>query len=736
MPIKTIFELSPEEIEKKKLERFKQYFGWGNYLDSIDEIINLAEKKGSPELVKRAKETKKAVDREFDIGFHDYLPMEVGDILDEYPGMFIKEIIEKLKKEASGSERYDTDRAKRLDAAEKAKFLEEFEKREYENKLKNLKEMEKREYEESEGKKLAEKEITKTKSKSIKKDKTLQDDPLSYVNPEEISSETIKGKEAKGESAFQERRKLQEKENEVDEELKKVNAEIYRARQEIESKKQMKLDDFLDQETREAIKNSPYKSIDEAINNKQEFLKGIQKKLETATGMEKEVLLRYAQNASSEIQFLANKKLEANDRMISTFEGEKDKTRPPAATAAPLIGEERSSIPGGKTRPEETTTQRTYLTPHEEYKGAVYNTQAGKQVDPERLKLLGIQEAAKRIADKPFEENPYAIAAALDPLVEEGINIEREIERETKKQPTEFKFPESSRKEAIERFINPSDTQASLEAKMAMRRYLDPEQQNTMAMTLRDKIMEDVRRKAVKRLEDSYRDLGLKLSAQRIGRNTFEDVQKRKMLENMNNELNALDNETLMKLLQQQKQQSKEEVEQTTRAHELERAHGLNAAQIAMKADEEEKLRALEAYRINKIMEEARLAERRKSASAKISAGQLKTIQKQEELNRKSEEFMRRQRYPQEQIGSYLNTLKGASLGTTPYTLPERVQQHAPVIVPELAPQKVEREIPGGLQPVIEVQQPDTTLRDTMGLVTGLGSLGLETYKALKPEKK
>lgn len=800
-PKKNIFELTPKEIEQRKLERFKKYFSWANYLDSIDKIINEAEKQGSEELKKRARETKKAVERDYDLEFLRTSPKEIQNILKEYPGMFLSEIMDTLKGISSGGERYDNGRGERLDAANKALMLENFVKENYDKYQERLKEKETKKQEKAfresqlkaiEGQNKRERSKLENEEefylRHLKQKKEGEEraaleslfeketealkrrlDPLYGLEKDSKTNlEEIKKIEKEGGNAYSLRVRQQEIERKI-KEIKDSQATQQRQREQEERRRnrENRRNEVVEQpivEERQASREQPLRgevvqtprtTQSEQESEEERNMPNIIPDWETlASEDERNTFLTLGQNVpgrtiQEKINYLKRKTFpdEEEESLLQNLESFKEEIIAKGIREGLVQDEaneekptqervqELSSIPGGRSRANEETTRRTYVTPHEEEKGDVYNTQEEKQVDPERIKLLGIQEAAKRIANQPFEENPYAKAAELDPLIEEGINIQNELERETRERPNEFKFPESTRKEAIERFINPEYSRASLEARMAMRRYLDPEMQNTMAITLKDKIMEDVRRKAVKRLEDSYRDMGLRLSAQRIGRNTFEDVQKRKMFENMNNELNALDNETLMKLLLQQKQQSKEEVEQTTRAHELERAHQLNASQVAMKADEEERLRALEAYKVNKIMEDARREERRKAAASKISAGQLKTIQEQEKINRASEEFTRRQNFPKEQIGSYLNTLTKATLGNTPYTLPERVQQHAPSLVPELAPQRVEREIPGDLQPVVEIKQPDTTLRDTMGMATGLGSLALEAYKAFRPEK-
>lgn len=606
--------------------------------------------------------------------------------------------------------------------------------------------------------------------------------------------ESIKEKEASGGSAFQERRRLQEeeeekaknkkKEIEVDQKLKAVEAEKSDIKKRIEATRQMKVDDFLDNEGKQAIKNYNKSSIDEAILGKQELLK----KLQSLAGENPSPsLLQNISFTANEIQFLINKKLQANERMIQTLENQKkgieskgiqgetrsdpeetgylpigemydwerrlkeespkdyehlnrvyghlkrkglgnkettlsniynkindrkkegfkhfspdeehflktyeeikrrqsekefQRAEPPQATAAPMETQQPSSIPGGKTRPEETTTQKTYVTPHEEHKGAVYNTQTEQQVDPEKVKRLGIQEAGKRLADQPFRQNPFATEEPMVRMEEEGLSTFDRLAKE------------ANNPEAV-------DKSREINEKL-LKQYLDPELRNARVETLKDRLISQVRQNAMRRLEKSYQKLGRVFSAAGVGRTGYEERMRQEMAKEMEMELAERETQETMKLHQQEEQNAKTRYET-----------------------------ALQAYLVNKKEEESRIERQRRAAAEQVAAGRLVRDRLQRRVDKQSEEFLRAQEYPWRNQERYADLINRTTLGhATPEDI-QRVQSTQPQHVAAAPPAQLEREIAPihNVQPALgHPPEKDTSFADTTAAALGAGKLIMDAY--------
>jgi hypothetical protein len=157
-----------------------------------------------------------------------------------------------------------------------------------------------------------------------------------------------------------------------------------------------------------------------------------------------------------------------------------------------------------------------------------------------------------------------------------------------------------------------------------------------------------------------------------------------------------------------------------------------------MKMEEMERQKALEAYKINKLEEEAKLQRQRQAASDLITAGRMKRDLSQQSLNVQSAEFMRRQNEPKEKLGTYLDTLKKASIGQPPINMPERETFYEQRMLPRMEPPKAERELGAGGSTAFAPpppEQPSSTFKDVLGLGLAGANFWLD-YKKYQDQQK
>jgi len=323
----------------------------------------------------------------------------------------------------------------------------------------------------------------------------------------------------------------------------------------------------------------------------------------------------------------------------------------------------------------------------------------GDQVDPETgrripaevvTKLAG-QEIARRLANKPYVENPHNKTVELNELEKAGYGVLHDlIDRGQNSQRfTTFVPPEGRGPSAVDYFY-------------------DQNAKYDKAMTLKDKVMEGVRANALKRLNKSYEELGHQMSARRIGRNGYEDVLKKEMRENMDNELNQIDSKMAYDLFNQQNQIAGQGVQhvQNQDAIEYKKAH--------------------DAYVLNKAEEESRKEEQRKNAMNALDRGQGLRAYEQEALNRRAAEFERKNTHHDVQMDKYLDRLRASAIGTPNLILPDRTQSHSPTFMHNVQPGEPSRMPLGNGAPLLTQVQPDTTMKDLAGVGTAVAGLMLD----------
>jgi hypothetical protein len=324
--------------------------------------------------------------------------------------------------------------------------------------------------------------------------------------------------------------------------------------------------------------------------------------------------------------------------------------------------------------------------------GDQYDPETGVRIPPENVNLLNAQEVARRLANKPYEPNPHNKTAPLSNLEQGGYTVLNDlVQSGLNPEPVKkFRPPEGIGKEAFERYAN-------------------PDYKFDRARTLKDRMIETVRENALKRLHDSFGDMDRQFAANRIGWNGRENILKAKMYENMNRELNQLDAETEMNLVKQQD------------------TNLGNQGVLALRSDELEQKKALEAYRINKIEEESKRDERRKNALNAVSVGQNLRQANQEDINRKAQEFEREKKHHDTQYDTYLQRLRGATIGRPDLVLPERTQRTRPEFMSTMGPGEPMRMPLAGGQPILEqTPEPNSVLKDVAALATGAGGLYLK----------
>lgn len=334
--------------------------------------------------------------------------------------------------------------------------------------------------------------------------------------------------------------------------------------------------------------------------------------------------------------------------------------------------------------------------------GSVIDTRTHEVVDPERIRLAAAQERSSQIAGKPFKRNPFeANPVQQDPLLSQGIQgVEQELGRQYAPNPEtspEFKYPEQTPQQ-----------------KLAAAMYMNPDRGRHGLETLRDSILEQSRQRAIRRLNQSFEDLGRQYSANRMGRNSLFEAQKGRMMKDVMEDLNLLDHETELKLRAMNEQQLG------------------GRAQFSQGQYESEAQRALEQYKINQQRKEQELARRRQAASDAIAAGTLRQNLAEQNRARQSAEFMREQNFPREQLRSHLDELRASTLGMPAMPQEERRNVPAPRLVPQAAPPALEREIAAtaGAPPQQAPPPPaDTTFKDIAGTVLGGLGLGLQYKK-------
>jgi hypothetical protein len=324
--------------------------------------------------------------------------------------------------------------------------------------------------------------------------------------------------------------------------------------------------------------------------------------------------------------------------------------------------------------------------------GDQYDPETGVRIPPEQVNLLNAQEVARRLANKPYEPNPFNKSAPLSDLEHGGYTVLNQLVQDGLN-------PEPPRK------VRPSEGIG----REAFERYANPDYKFERARTLKDRMIQTVRENALKRLHDSFGDMDRMFAANRIGWNGRENILKAKMYENMNRELNQLDAETEMNLLKQQE------------------ASLGNQAGLALQNDDLEHRKAIEAYRINKIEEESKKEERRKNALNAVSVGQNLRQANQEDINRKAQEFERQKGHHDTQYDTYLQRLRGASIGRPDLILPERTQRSRPDFMSTMGPGEPMRMPLAGGHPILEqTPEPSSAMKDLAALAAGAGGLYLK----------
>jgi len=321
--------------------------------------------------------------------------------------------------------------------------------------------------------------------------------------------------------------------------------------------------------------------------------------------------------------------------------------------------------------------------------GDQIDPETGRRIPAEVVSKLTAQEIARRLANKPYVENPYNRTAELTDLERGGYSVLHDLV-ERGRNPDGIGFfnpPRGGGGRALDDFYN-------------------QDFKYDKAITLKDKLMENVRANALKRLNKSYEELGHQMSARRMGRNGYEDVLKKEMRENMDAELNMIDSKMAYDLLAQQNQLAGQGVQhvQNQDAIEYKKAH--------------------DAYVLNKAEEESRKEEQKKNALLALSHGQGLRQLNQEDLNRRAAEFERKNTHHDRQADSYLARLKESQVGTPNLILNDRYQSFAPGFAHHVQPGDPARMslAPGTGAPTLSQVEPNTALKDTVGaLAAGAG---------------
>lgn len=319
--------------------------------------------------------------------------------------------------------------------------------------------------------------------------------------------------------------------------------------------------------------------------------------------------------------------------------------------------------------------------------GDQYDPETGKLISPEKINLLVAQETARRLANKPYEPNPYNRSAQINELEANGFRVLNDLVQEGMNPRSSVPF---QAKEGI--------------GAMALDRFADQDSRYKRTMTLKDRLISDIRANAQARLQDSFHDMGMKLSSQKIGRSGIDDLLKVRMTENMNRQLNELDSKMAYDMMAQQNQLAGQETE------------------FAMRQDEQDHKKALDQYRLNKIEEEARKEEQRKNALNAVSQGSALRQTDQEDLNRKAQEFDRKNHHHDTQVDSYIRRVNEARIGAPAQILPDRIQGFAPTHMQGVQPGQLARMPLAGGEPIITPSEPDTTKKDiASALAAGTG---------------
>jgi hypothetical protein len=295
-----------------------------------------------------------------------------------------------------------------------------------------------------------------------------------------------------------------------------------------------------------------------------------------------------------------------------------------------------------------------------------------------------------------------------------------------------FEFPEPQHQEIVERYMYPRENEASQNYREAMQRYLNPDFMRSEYKTLKDEFVGELRHKAMRRFNESLKDLNWQHIASKMGRSGFFDQQRQKMFENVQNELNLQDKELGLQLYNQFEQSAANKAREAREGLSLSEQQGLSRAATAMKQDEIDKQRALEAYKVNKLEEENKRQRQKQAALDLIGLGRAKREHAQQGLDVQSAEFMRKQGYPQERLNTYLESVRKASLGQANQNLPEREQIFEPRMVSLPEPPKRDLETKPGVStaPVqAEPEAPSTAFRDITGVLLGGANLALEHAK-------
>lgn len=308
-----------------------------------------------------------------------------------------------------------------------------------------------------------------------------------------------------------------------------------------------------------------------------------------------------------------------------------------------------------------------------------------------KINLLVAQETARRLANKPYEPNPYNRSAQINELEANGFRVLNDLVQEGMNPRSSVPF---EAKEGI--------------GAMALDRFADQDSRYKRTMTLKDRLISDIRANAQARLQDSFHDMGMKLSSQKIGRSGIDDLLKTRMTENMNRQLNELDSKMAYDMMAQQNQLAGQETE------------------FAMRKDEQDHKKALDQYRLNKIEEESRKEEQRKNALNAVSQGSALRQTDQEDLNRKAQEFDRKTNHRETQMDTYLNRLRSASIGNPSMVLPDRTQGHAPTFMHNTQPGDPARMPLAGGAPLLTNVEPDTTMKDLASVAAAGAGLYLK----------
>jgi len=315
--------------------------------------------------------------------------------------------------------------------------------------------------------------------------------------------------------------------------------------------------------------------------------------------------------------------------------------------------------------------------------GDQIDPETGRRIPAEVVTKLTAQEIARRLANKPYVENPHNKTAELNDLEKAGYGVLHDL-------------VERGRNPEGIGFFNPPRGGGG----RALDDFYNQDFKYDKAITLKEKLMENVRKNALKRLNQSYEDLGRQMSARKIGRSGYEEVLKTRMRENMDDELNLIDSKMAMDLLAQQHQLAGQGVQhvQNQDAIEYKKAH--------------------DAYVLNKAEEASRKEEQRKNAMNAIDRGQGLRAYDQEALNRRAAEFERKNTHHDRQADTYLGRLKESQIGTPNLYLPDRTQSHGPTFMHNIQPGEPSRIPIPNAQPLLTQVQPDTSLKDTVGAIT------------------